>query len=99
MEKSEENKRKHKEKRIKMITAKEAKKRMANSIKEWENRYRTTLERIEAGIMDRADEGYNYYTYLCSDNVNLNKLGEVLESNGFSVYKMASSDGLHIFWG
>lgn len=83
-----------------MITAKEAKKRTAISIKEWENRYRTTLERIEAGIMDRADDGYNYYTYLCSDNVNLNKLGEVLVSNGFSVYKTASNDGLHIFfWG
>ena len=82
-----------------MITAKEAKKRTANSIKEWENRYRTTLERIEADIMDRADDGYHYYTYLCSDSVTLNKLGEVLASNGFGVYKTASSDGLHIFWG
>ena len=81
-----------------MITAKEAKKRTANSINEWENRYRTTLERIEADIMDRADEGYHYYTYFCSDNVNLNKLGEVLASKGFSVYKTALNDGLHIFW-
>ena len=81
-----------------MITAKEAKKRMANSINEWEKRYEAVLQRIEEDIINRADAGYNYYTYLCSDNVNLNKLGEVLASNGFRVYKMASSDGLHIFW-
>ena len=81
-----------------MITAKEAKKRTDNSIKEWENRYRTTLERIEAGIMDRADEGYHYYVYLCSDDVNLNKLCDVLIYKGFSVYKTASNDGLQISW-
>lgn len=81
-----------------MITAKEAKKRTAISIKEWEKRHRTTLERIEASIMGRAEEGYDSYTYFCSDNVNLNKLGEVLISNGFSVYKIASNDGLRISW-
>lgn len=81
-----------------MITAKEAKKRTTISIKEWEKRYRTTLERIEADIIYRADEGYHYYIYLCSDNVNLNKLIEILESNGFSVYKIASNDGLRISW-
>ena len=82
-----------------MITAKEAKKRTATSIKEWEKRHEAVLQRIKEDIINRADEGYDYYVYLCSDDVNLNKLGEVLESKGFSVYKTAPNDGLHIFWG
>lgn len=81
-----------------MITAKEAKKRTAISIKEWEKRHEAVLQCIEEGIINRADEGYDYYVYLCSDDVNFNKLGEVLISKGFSVYKTASNDGLQISW-
>lgn len=42
--------------------------------------------------------GYDYYIYRCSDNVELNKLGEVLVSKGFNVYKTAFNDGLQISW-
>lgn len=81
-----------------MITAKEAQKRTAIAIKEWEKRHEAVLQCIEEDIIYRADEGYDYYIYLCSDNVNLDKLGAILISKGFRVYKMASSDGLHISW-
>lgn len=81
-----------------MITANEAKKRTAISIKEWEKRHEAVLQRIEEDIINRADEGYDYYAYIYSDDINLNKLGEVLISKGFSVYKTASNDGLKISW-
>ena len=42
-----------------MITAKEAKKRTAISIKEWEKRHEAVLQRIEEDIINRADEGYD----------------------------------------
>ena len=40
-----------------MITAKEAKKRKAIAIKEWEKRHEAVLMRIEDDIIYRADEG------------------------------------------
>lgn len=40
-----------------MITAKEAKKRKAISVKEWEKRHEAVLQCIEEGIIYRADAG------------------------------------------
>ena len=40
-----------------MITAKEAKKRTAISIKEWEKRHEAVLQCIKEDIIYRADEG------------------------------------------
>ena len=80
-----------------MITAKEAQKRMNDTRKRWESKHEALLKRIEAIIIERVDEGYDYALF-CSDNVNKNKLCDVLTAYGFDVSGMSSGDVIKISW-
>lgn len=81
-----------------MITAKEVKKRTAISIKEWEKRHEATLKIIEEAILERADDGYDDYICLCTDNADRKKLCGILATHGFNVYATPFGDGLKISW-
>ena len=80
-----------------MITAKEAQKRMNDTRKSQESKHEALLKKIEACIIERADEGYDFVR-ICPDNVNKNKLCDVLASYGFDVSGRLYGDEIKISW-